>query len=296
MQINQAHKWGKRLLPSVLILRIMKLTAVFLLAVCVHTGATGFSQNVTLSVRNASLEKVFKEIRRQTGYSFFYKTELLRNAPRVSLSVHNADLKETLDLCFSNLPVQYSIIAQTVVISPRVQENTPVLPEKKEERVRVQGTVTNSSGEPLAGASVRLKGSSTGTTTDVNGNFSLNIPGDRGILIISFVGFITQEVEAGEGADIRVMLSPLDNKVDEVVVIGYGSVKKSDLTGSVSSVNSEQITQVKASFSTSMLSMSEGLSCALKKSKGIPSTTYKGSLAAWMELVPRILMATPSPG
>src|SRR5690606_20144845 len=172
--------------------------------------------------------------------------ELLRNAPRVSLSVHNAELKQTLDLCFSSLPVQSSIIAQTVVISPRLQEHTPVLPEQKEERVRVQGTVTNSSGERLAGASVGLKCSSTGTTTDANGNFSLNRPGDRGILILSFVGFITREVEAGEGADIRLMLSTLDNKVDEVVVIGYGSVKKSDLTGSVSSVNSEQITQVKA--------------------------------------------------
>lgn len=246
MQINQAHKWGKRLLPSVLILRIMKLTAILLLAVCLHAGATGFSQNVTLSVRNASLEKVFKEIRKQTGYSFFYKTELLRNAPRVSLSVINAELKETLDLCFSNLPVQYSIVAQTVVISPRLEKSTPVLPEEKEQRIQIQGNVTNDTGEPLAGASVRLKDSNIGTTTDATGNFSLNIPGNQGVLIISFVGFIPQEVAANGTTDINVMLSRLDNKVDEVVVIGYGSVKRKDITGSVSSVNSEQITQVKA--------------------------------------------------
>ena len=127
MQFNDARKWGKRLLPPVLILRIMKLTAIILFALSLHVSATGFSQNITLSVENTSLQKVLKEIRKQTGYSFFYKTSLLRNVPRVNLSVKNATLSQTLDQCFENIPVEYSIVAQTVVISAKKKDITPPL-------------------------------------------------------------------------------------------------------------------------------------------------------------------------
>lgn len=245
MQFNQARKWGKRLLPPVLILRVMKLTAILLLAVCLNTSATGFSQNISLSVQNASLEKVFKEIRKQTGYSFFYKTALLRQAPKVNLSVRNASIKETLDLCFADLPVEYSIVAQTVVISPKKIKPAAPIVATEQVAIDIRGTVTNNAGEPLAGASVRLKGSNVGTTTDADGKFSLSIPGSSGVLVISFVGFVAQEVNTAGKTDIRITLQPNEQQADEVVVIAYGSVKKSDLTGSVSSVSSEKITQVK---------------------------------------------------
>ncbi|MFT3750699.1 MAG: TonB-dependent receptor [Agriterribacter sp.] len=218
----------------------MKLTAVLLFAFCINTGATGFAQNVTFSVRNTSLEKVLKEIRKQTGYSFFYKTDLLREAPKVSLSVKNMDIKGALDLCFTDVPVEYAIVAQTVVISPR-KPNPGVLREAGTEpemvAVEIQGTVTNSSGEPLPGASVRLKGTNAGTTTDATGKFSLNIPGNSGVLVISFVGFVTQEININGRTDIKVVLTPQDNQADEVVVVGYGSAKKKDLTGSVGVVD-----------------------------------------------------------
>lgn len=218
----------------------MKLTAVLLFAFCINTGATGFAQNVTLSVRNTSLEKVLKEIRKQTGYSFFYKTDLLREAPKVSLSVKNMDIKGALDLCFTDVPVEYAIVAQTVVISPR-KPNPGVSPgvatEPEIVAVEIQGTVTNSSGEPLPGASVRLKGTNAGTTTDATGKFSLNIPGNSGVLVISFVGFVTQEIKINGKTDIKVVLIQQDNRADEVVVVGYGSARKKDLTGSVGVVD-----------------------------------------------------------
>lgn len=247
MQFNQARKWCKKVLPPVLIRRVMKLTAILLLAVCLNTGATGFSQNISISVRNTSLEKVFKEIRKQTGYSFFYKTALLRQTPKVNLSVTNASIKETLDLCFADLPIAYSIIAQTVVISPKISPAIPQMPAQKPETttIEVQGIVTNSSGEPLPGASVRLKGSNTGTTTDDNGRFNLNIPGNSGTLVISFIGFVTREIHTDGRLDLRIALEPDNKQADEVVVIAYGSVKKSDLTGSVSSVSADKIMGVK---------------------------------------------------
>lgn len=218
----------------------MKLTAVLLFAFCINTGATGFAQSITLSVRNAPVEKVLKEIRKQTGYSFFYKTELLRNAPRISFSVKNADIQQALAMCFTGVPVEYSIVAQTVVISPR--KTKPAIPQAdpgKPEIItaEIHGTVTNNAGEPLPGASVRLKGSSTGTTTDAAGRFTLNIPGNQGVLVISFVGYIAQEINTGGKTDIKVVLIRRDTEADEVVVVGYGSAKKKDLTGAVGVVN-----------------------------------------------------------
>ena len=207
----------------------MKLTVVLLFVFCINTGATGFSQSITLSLRNAPVEKVLKEIRKQTGYSFFYKTELLRNAPRVSLSVKNAAIRQALDLCFTDVPVEYSIVAQTVVISPK-KTISAVSPEDPGEpeiiATEIQGTVTNSAGEPLPGASVRLKGSSTGTTTAAAGKFTLNIPGNQGVLVISFVGYVAQEINTGGRTDIKVVLTRQDTQADEVVVVGYGSAKR----------------------------------------------------------------------
>ncbi|MBX2921642.1 MAG: TonB-dependent receptor [Chitinophagaceae bacterium] len=218
----------------------MKLTAILLFAFCLHSGATGFAQSITLSVRNAPVEKVLKEIRKQTGYSFFYKTDLLRNAPRVNISVKNAAIQETLDLCFAEVPVEYSIVAQTVVISHQKIKAAALKDPATEPEItaiEIRGTVTSNTGEPLPGASVRLKGTNTGTTTDAAGNFSLNIPSSQGVLQISFVGYITQEINTAGKTDIKVALVPQDVQADEVVVVGYGSAKKKDLTGSVGVVN-----------------------------------------------------------
>ncbi|MEO7048215.1 MAG: carboxypeptidase-like regulatory domain-containing protein, partial [Ferruginibacter sp.] len=218
----------------------MKLTAILLFVFCINTGATGFAQNVTLSVHNTSIEKVLKVIRKQTGYSFFYKTDLLRNAPKINMSVKNANIKEALDLCFIDEPVEYSIVAQTVVISPKKIKplvTQGALAGPGIAAVEVVGTVTSNTGAPLPGASVRLKGTNTGTTTDAAGKFSLNVRDNMSVLEISFVGFVTQEIKTAGRTNIKVVLIPQDNQADEVVVIGYGNTKKKDLTGSVGVVN-----------------------------------------------------------
>ncbi len=271
MLFNQTRKWGKRLLPPVSIVRVMKLTAILLLAVCLHTSATGFSQNISLSVRNTSLEKVFKEIRKQTGYSFFYKSTLLRQAPKVNLSVKDASLQETLDLCFANLPVEYSIIAQTVVISPK-KIDIPVARADEPETVaiEIQGTVINAEGEPLPGASVRLKGSNIGTTTDENGRFTLNIPGDQGVLVISFVGFVTREMNTDGKTDIRIILTPQSSETEEVVVVGYGTVRKRDLTGAVSTVSSDKLMQVKGISNVAQALQGQAAGVQVNQASGQP--------------------------
>jgi TonB-linked SusC/RagA family outer membrane protein len=247
MENYKAREWGLRLLPPVLIIRIMKLTAVFLLAISINVSAKGHAQEITLKLSNTSLEKVFSEIRKQTGYVFFYKTDLLKDLPGINLKVKNASIEETMEACFSNLPLTYTIIDRTIVVSAK-----PARIDKKVKEVvpqadiDVRGRITNDGGVPLAGASVKLKGSTIGTTTDDNGRFALRIPEGGGTLEISFVGYDSYEVVVSKNGNFNITLKQKDSKIDEVVIIGYGTVRKSDLTGAVSSVSSEQVTQVKA--------------------------------------------------
>ena len=119
MQNYKTRKWGLRLLPPVLIIRIMKLTAVFLLAISINVSANGYSQNVTLNFSRTSLEKIFKEIRKQTGYVFFYKTDLLKDLPKINVKVNNASISEAMDASLINLPLTYAIIEKTIVISAK---------------------------------------------------------------------------------------------------------------------------------------------------------------------------------
>jgi TonB-linked SusC/RagA family outer membrane protein len=247
MQIYKTRKWGLRLLPPVLITRIMKLTAVFLLAISMNVSAIGYPQEVTLHLSHTSLENVFKHIRKQTGYVFFYKSNILKGVPNVTIAVNKASVKETMELCLLSLPLSYTIIDQTIVV--RAKESSKpekVLTEIMLPDLQVTGKVTTANGEALAGATIRLKNSETGTATDVNGNFTLSIPSAGGVLVISFVGYETQERAVTKAGNLSIVLSQKDNRVEEVVIIGYGAVKRSGLTGSVSSVSSEKITQVKA--------------------------------------------------
>ena len=247
MQINKTRKKGLRLL-SPEIIRIMKLTAVFLLAITMNVSATGHSQDVTLNLSSTSLQKIFKEIRKQTGYVFFYKTDVLKDQPRINVSVRKATINDVMEACLSDLPLSYSIIDKTIVIraKERVAEKNTIVIETPPADIQVSGRVLTTAGDPLVGASVKLKGADIGTVTDANGNFSLNIPGNGGTLVISYVGYETHEVAVNKNISLNISLSQKDSKVDEVVVVGYGTVRKADLTGAVSSISADKVTQVKA--------------------------------------------------
>jgi hypothetical protein len=145
---------------------IMKLTLIFLLAACFNATASGFAQNVTLSEKNASIEKIFRQIKRQTGYTFISTRELLEKARPVTINISNAPLQEVLDLCFQQQPFSYTIINKIVVVINK----KAVEAQKKEDvslppPLTVHGIVTNEKGEPLSGASVQEKGTSNATST-----------------------------------------------------------------------------------------------------------------------------------
>jgi TonB-linked SusC/RagA family outer membrane protein len=240
MHLN-AHFGGHRSLSKLLL--IMNFTAIIFLATCLQVSALGHSQTITLSENNASLEKIFRELKRQTVYDFWYESKLLKNAKKVNIQVKNASIEEVLTACFKNQLLSYSIVEKTIIVKPVIPQvetaNSPPPP------FTVSGNVLDANGQPLEGASVRLRGKESGTTTDSKGYFSLQVPEGGGILVISYVGYQLSELPVSRASSsIRIVLNQLDTKIDEVVVVGYGTQKRKDLTGSVSSIGPSQIEAV----------------------------------------------------
>ena len=224
------------------ILKIMRLTAFLLMAACLQVSAGGYAQ-ISISEKNAPLEKLFKTIEQQSGYVFFYDYAWLKQAKTVSIKAKNSSLSEVLNICFKDQPLTYSIVGKTVVVKQKdeikdgipAEEILPVLME-------VTGTITDAAtGLPLSGASVKLKGGSIGTSTSSNGEFTLQVPDNGGVLVISYVGYENAEVKVSKSGSVKIKLQLKDSKVDEVVVIGYGTRKKKDVTGAVSTVTSKDI-------------------------------------------------------
>lgn len=220
-------------------------TAIFLFLGLIVT-AREITQKVTLSESNAQLEKVMEKISKQTGYTFLYEPRLLDKSVPVTLSVKEATLEQTLNLCFKDQPLSYKIFDLTIVINEKIKGgDVPGTKKPADAPVQgpVTGRVTNAQGEPLAGISVMVKGTKRGVTTDNNGNFSINA-NPNAILVFSYVGYNAREVEIGEKSVVNVTLEENNNSLNQVVVVGYGTQKRKDLTGSVGSVSSKDISDL----------------------------------------------------
>lgn len=232
------------------ILLVMKMTIFLLLVVCMQVSAEGYSQTVTIAGKDLSLKTVFREIKKQSGYTFFYSDKDLRKAHNVNLNVRNAEIKSVLDRIFDGQPLGYSIIQKTVVVkaisSPQLTLLSSIDIATVNELVFDQvitGKVTDSDGKPLAGASITVKGSSRGTTTDANGNYSLTAPDNAQFLIISMVGYTSSET-AIKGSVVNVVLSQELFGLTEVVVTGYTNLKRENITGAVGVISSDQLNDV----------------------------------------------------
>jgi len=223
-------------------LLIMKFTAILLFIACLHTSAKSYSQQITLSLKNAPLEQVFKEIQRQSGYNIVYNNGTIRNTSNVDISVSNATVEEVMLLCIKNQPLSYSIVDKTIVVKPAekapVSENTPPPPGE------VHGRVTDSKGAPLSGVTVVNKKTKKGTNTDGQGNFTIRASKDD-ILGFSSIGYRNTDQRVTSLTTIlSIAMEVQADALNESVVVGYGTTKRRDLTGSVVSVSTDEIRNV----------------------------------------------------
>lgn len=230
-------------------LKAMKILSFLLLVFTLHLQATTYSQKVTLSIKDASLPKVFKSIRQQTGYNFFYKSEWLRDMKPVTLNVQNVSIEEVLNLCFQNQPLTFEFIEKSVVIkpaaglSPRLDNPRPVLTSEMPP-INITGRIVNESGEPVAGASVKVKGTNIGTTTNSNGEFALSGVEGNATLVFSSTDIETFEAKVNHKTVFNLSATTKVNSLNEVVINkGYYTEKQRLSTGNVTRITAKEIEQ-----------------------------------------------------
>lgn len=215
--------------------RYKRVATLVLLLLC-SVMAFAQDQSITIDVRKATLKQVFNIIEKQTGYRFSYRNALVDDRKDITLKRQNTPLRHVLNEVLAGRMLEYSIVPpKTVVISDKAADK----PVARQNNTKfVSGVVCDANGEPIIGASVHEEGTKNATVTNIDGRFELNVRSES-VLTVSYIGFLSKQVKAGE--NLKIELAE-DNKVlEEVVVVGYGTMKKRNLTGAVSSVDASVI-------------------------------------------------------
>jgi TonB-linked SusC/RagA family outer membrane protein len=226
-------------------LRVMKLTAIFLLAAAMEVSASGFGQEITLNLKNAPLEKVFTEIERQTGYQFFYKTSVVAAFKNMDVHVTRADMQQALDQILKIRGLNYNVIGKIIVITPKESSRSG---ENAPPPVEIHGSVLSESGELMAGVTVMIKGTQQAVTTNDAGEFNIKSEKDIHSLIFSYVGYESREIEVKGRSNLRVVLRLSSSAgLGNVVVTALGITKRSKaLSYSVQEVGGNDVNEVKS--------------------------------------------------
>jgi TonB-linked SusC/RagA family outer membrane protein len=251
-----------------IIMRI-NLVAILITMSLMQAAASSFGQLVTLHKRDASLNDVLKTIRNQTNYTFLYNSGLLKNAQPVSVSLEKATLEEALNACFENQNLTFKIIEKTVLVK---RKEIGFLDKVANylNAIDVKGKVLDEDGKPLPGATVQVKNTTKTVLTNDKGEFELKGVDEKATLVISFVGYTSKQVPVNQASPLLISLQPNPSELAEVnVAVGYGAVKKRDLTGAVSLVNVEEM-QKQPAFSLDVALAGRAPGVMVVKSSGAP--------------------------
>ena len=190
---------------------------------------------ISLEVRNETVGTVLEKLKKESGFDFFFNNKHVDLKRIVSVSANNNNIFKILDQIFAGTNVKYSVLEKKIILSTEIVQGI------QQEQNKVTGIVKDANGEPIIGANVIVKGQSTGTITDIDGRFVLDTPKDA-VLQITYIGYVSQEVKVSGKKEINVVLKEDTETLDEVVVIGYGTAKKSDLTGATTQIKPEALT------------------------------------------------------
>lgn len=241
----------------------MKMIIMLLLFSIVQLHAESFAQTVRIKKKNSPIVDIFREIKKQTGYTVLCKSEIISNSPTVSVDFNNVSLDRALSELLAPRGLNYIKEGNSIIVkageNSRLEQYDPLtnvgwLSEQRP----VQGKITDRDGKALAGVSVAVKGGKIAAATDANGNYTIAV--SRGsILVFSFVGYEREEAEVN-GDTLNVSMHPSLSNLEEVVVTGYGTFKKSDYTGSASTIRTERMSDVPAvDFSTMLQGNAPGV-------------------------------------
>ncbi len=204
-------------------------------------------KRISLKIENQSVKKVLIEIEKNAEVRFIYNPNLLKSAHKVNLTINNLPLGDVLTSVLEPLQLGYRILGKQIVLN-RIEVKTSAMPENEASLqpmlpldISVKGQIKDDKNEAIVGASIIIKGLNKGTTTDAEGRFSLSVPNEDAVLIVSFIGYESQELAVGKRTVFDVVLKADLKQLEEIVVVGYGEIKKTDLTGAVASVQTRDI-------------------------------------------------------
>lgn len=237
MNFYMTFKHGVKSRAYAKILFKLRLTFIALIAFILQASATTSFAQITLEEKSAPLETVLQKIKKQSGYDFFYSSNMLRLTKPVTLKVKNAPVETVLQLCFENQPITYTIEQKAIVLRFVDQRRLLSL------QTVITGKVLDETGKPLIGASVRIKGSNQAPViTNENGNFMITVASDEDVLLVSFVGYKTQEIKLkGRKLPLSITLEVNETIMKDVVITGMFERKKESFTGAAATYTGEQL-------------------------------------------------------
>ncbi|HEU5168012.1 MAG TPA: SusC/RagA family TonB-linked outer membrane protein [Chitinophagaceae bacterium] len=252
---------------------IMKLVLLLTAVLCLQASATGYAQTINLSLKDAKLEKVFKEIEKQSNYRFIYTREQLEKTNNVTVAVKNASISTVLDICFKEQPLLFFLEENYIVIKTKDgNKRSDLLPVSNLKSI--SGIVTDESGEAIPAATVSIKGTTIATACNAYGEWKLDYEGEYTTLVVSSIGYGSKEVLIPARNYFRVVLGKLVNSLDETIVIAYGKTTQRLNTGSVSKVTASEISKQPVS---NVLAALEGRvpGLIITQTSGVPGSSFK---------------------
>ncbi|MFU1856196.1 TonB-dependent receptor [Sphingobacterium sp. NGMCC 1.201703] len=236
MKIIPGKEQNMFLIKTLLIMKFYLLLAFF---GAVQAKTPVYSQKMNLHFKNSKVDLVLAEISKQAQLDLLYDSKLIKKASPVTLNLENATLNEALTALFRNQALEFEVIKKTLIIRPKETKAAARTSEVTENQKAINGSVKDQQGKPLAGVTVRVKNTQITTTSDGQGNFTIAPPSGSGQVILTFtyVGYENTERQTDNKGYLNVVLTLANNNLDDVVVVGYGTQKKINVTGAVSSVN-----------------------------------------------------------
>lgn len=232
----------------------MRITSVLLAGFLFQAHAeASYSQSARISIEmnNVTVEEVLNEIEAKSEFYFLYNNKLINVDRRVSVDVDAENIESVLQNLFKGTDVVYRIADKQIVLSRKDLAQNTAIDGIQQSKV-VTGTVVDPTGMPVIGANIMVKGTTNGTITDMDGNFSLEADKDA-ILVVSYIGFANQEIKVGNQSKLSITLKEDAEALDELVVVGYGTQKKVNLTGAVTAVSGEDMAKRPVTNTTTML-------------------------------------------
>ena len=240
------RNWLSPYLPKISLR--MKLTTLLLILSLMKIQASVYSQNtkLTFNIKNVPVEKLFNKVESVSEYRFLFESSIIDLNRKVTVNVKKKGITEILEEVFKGTDISYTINDRQIILVKKkqqvhLQEKNTVQKVVIEQGIEVTGVVTDSKNMPIPGANVIEKGTKNGVQTDLDGKFIIRINGTNSVLVFSFIGFENKEVAVGQSKSLSVILNEQNAALNEVVIVGYGAVKKKDLTGAVATVKSTDI-------------------------------------------------------